>query len=166
MLLILLIALTTISPTGFGMWSSPSLSAEATCYNTGPQAVWIGETGTQYLDIMQIGTMNGQYFYAYGRGVPNGANSLYVQKYIGKANAAPHHYSLSLSSHIWKLSIDNKVVATISDTFRTWSIRETQVMVEGTLPFNHASCTSQGYWYFGGYGPQPASTITTNGWKV
>ena len=156
----------TVSPSGFGMWGAPRLTASATCRNAGHEAVWVAETGTQYLDIIQVGTVSGTLFYAYGRGVPNGAGSLYREVHLGPSGTGPHRYGLALRAHVWTLTIDGRVVARIPDTFRDWRLRQTQVMAEGDLPFGAASCTSVGAWHFGGYGPQPRATFGTDWWRV
>ena len=159
-------SLTSIPPTGFGMRGAPRLTLVATCSSVGHQAVWAAETGTEYLDIIQIGTMAGKFFYAYGRGNPNAPGSLYVEKQLGPSGTGPHRYSLSLANRIWSLGIDNRVVATVSDTFRTWKLRASQIMAEGTLPFGTARCSSPGYWNFGGYGPQPTRLFGHDWWSV
>ena len=155
----------TISPSGFGMRGPSRLAASATCRNAGHEAVWVAETGTQYLDIIQVGVMDGRFFYAYGRGVPNGAGSLYREVHLGPSGTGPHRHGLSLASRVWTITIDGRVVVRISDTFRTWRLRQTQVMAEGTT-FGPAACVSAGRWYFGGYGPQPRSSFGANWWRV
>jgi hypothetical protein len=166
-----------------GAWNSPQKYTTATCRAAGihagyPQSVWIAQTGTALLDIIQVGTVNGRYFYAYGRGVPNGPGSLYVEKDFGSAGTGPHTYRIQLESAIdynrlnitgavWLLTIDGIPVARISDSFRTWKIRHTQIMTEGDLPIGAASCRFPGTgWNFGGYGPQPPFHFTNNWWSV
>ena len=156
----------TISPSGLGMTGPPSLSASAVCRNAGHEAVWIAETGSDYLDIIQVGDMDGTLFYAYGRGVPNGPGSLYREIHLGPAGTGPHRYGISLASRVWTISIDGRVVARIPDSFRTWPLRATQVMAEGTLPFGAASCSSAGRWRFGGYGPAPRWSFGTDRWAI
>lgn len=155
----------TVSPTGFGMWREPALSASAVCRSTGPQAVWIGEAGTAYLDIVQVGIISGRLFYAYGRGEPSAPGSLYVERRLGPAGAGPHRLGLSLAGRVWTLSIDGRAVARVPDGFRTWRLRHTQVMAEGSS-FGSLSCTSPGRWFFGGYGPQPRWSFGKEGfWR-
>ena len=156
----------TVSPSGFGMRGAPRLSVTATCRNTGHEAVWVAETGSAFLDIIQVGAMDGDLFYAYGRGVPNGAGSLYVERHLGRSGTGAHRYGLVLSQRIWTLTIDGRTVARIADTFRTWRLRATQVMSEGELPFGAASCVSAGRWNFGGYGPQPRLRFGADWWSV
>ena len=156
----------TVSSTGLGMRGAPRLSISATCSNAGHEAVWVAETGTQYLDIIQVGSMDGELFYAYGRGVPNGPGSLYVERHLGPSGTGPHRYGVTLAAHTWTLTIDDRVVARIPDTFRTWRLRATQVMAEGTT-FGPAACRLPvGRWYFGGYGPQPLTDFGLNWWKI
>ena len=155
----------TVSTSGFGMWGPSRLSASAICRNTGHEAVWVAETGTQYLDIIQVGSMDGTLFYAYGRGTPNGAGSLYREVHLGPSGTGPHRYGLALRAHVWTLTIDGRVVARIPDTYRTWRLRQTQVMAEGTT-FGPASCVSSGAWHFGGYGPQPVTSFGADWWSV
>ena len=157
----------TVSTTGLGMRGAPSLSVSATCSNAGHEAVWIAETGTQYLDIIQVGAMDGSLFYAYGRGVPNEAGSLYVERHLGPSGRGSHRYGLSLAARVWTMTIDSRVVARIPDTFRIWHLHATQVMAEGDLPFGPAACQlTAGRWYFGGYGPQPLTDFGLNWWKI
>ena len=156
----------TIATTWAGMREAPRTTISATCRNAGHEAVWVADTGTAFLDIIQVGAMNGQFFYAYGLGVPNGTGSLYVEKHLGPSGTGAHRDGLSLASDAWTLTIDGRVVARIPDTFRTWSLHATQVMAEGDLPFGPASCSASGNWSFGGYGPQPAFDFSANGWNV
>ncbi len=156
----------TIPTSGFGMFGPPRLSVTATCRNTGHEAVWVAETGTDFLDIIQVGDMDGSLFLAYGRGVPNGQGSLYVERHLGPAGTGPHRYGLSLAARTWTLTIDGRVVAQIPDSFRTWRLRATQVMAEGDLPFGAASCSAAGAWHFGGYGPQPVRSFGADWWSV
>ena len=150
-----------------GAWTAPRSSTTATCRSSGPQAVWVAETGTQLLDIIQVGSIGGQFFYAYGRGVPNGAGSLYVEKRLGKSDTGWHTYGVTHAGATWTLTIDGRSVAVVSDTFRTWAFRATQVMAEGTLPFGTASCRlPSASWTFGGHGPQPPFDFTATSWTV
>ncbi len=156
-----------IATSWFGMRGTPRTTIVASCSNSGKQSVWIAETGTQFLDIIQVGSMNGVLFYAYGRGVPNGANSLYVEKHLGSSGSKWHYYSLILAAHVWTITIDGSVVARISDAFRTWKLHQTQVMVEGDLPFGKASCIlPKGTWRVGNYGPMPVADFGANWWIV
>ncbi|MHB8674580.1 MAG: hypothetical protein ACYDAK_13010 [Candidatus Limnocylindrales bacterium] len=156
----------TIAATWFGMFRAPALTASATCRNTGHEAVWVAETGTDFLDIIQVGSQDGDLFYAWGSGHPNGIGSVFTERHLGPAGTGPHRYGLTLAVRVWTLTIDGRTVARISDSFRTWRLRATQVMSEGTLPFNTASCSSPGRWHFGGYGPQPNRTIGPTWWTV
>ncbi len=158
----------TIATTWTGMRSASSLSASAVCRNTGHESVWVAETGTAFLDIIQVGDLDGTLFYAYGRGVPNGPDSLYIERHLGPAGTGPHRYGVTLAAHRWTLTIDGRIVARITDSFRTWRLHETQVMAEGILPFGRASCVAPaGRWYFGGYGPQPQwSILGPYSWSV
>ena len=45
----------TVAPSGFGMRGAPRLSASAICRNTGHEAVWVAETGTEFLLRFQPG---------------------------------------------------------------------------------------------------------------
>ena len=157
----------TIAPSGFGMRGAPRTSITATCRNAGHEAVWVAETGSSFLDIIQVGAMDGTLFYAYGRGVPNGVGSLYVERHLGPSGTGPHRYGLALSARLWTLTIDGRTVARIPDTFRTWRLRATQVMAEGALPFGPARCDlPAGVWHFGGYGPQPVTDFGPAWWSV
>ena len=156
----------TVATSGFGMRGAPRLAATAICANAGHEAVWVAETGTQFLDIIQVGAMDGTLFYAYGRGVPNAAGSLYVERHLGPSGTGAHRYGLSLAARVWTLTVDGRVVARIPDTFRTWRLRQTQVMAEGDLPMGTASCSAPGAWRFGGYGPQPPVTFGADWWRV
>lgn len=156
-----------IASTWYGMWGAPRLETTATCQSSGHQAVWVAQTGTRFLDIIQVGSMDGDLFYAYGRGVPNGEGSLYVEKHLGPSGTGPHRYGLSLSAHVWTISIDGRTVARIPDAFRTWRLQDTQVMAEGELPFGPVSCVLPvGRWYSMGYGPQPVGTFGARWWRV
>ena len=156
-----------IATTWWGAWGAPRAYTTATCRTTGPEAIWIAQTGTAFLDIIQVGTVNGHFFYAYGRGVPNGPGSLYVEKHLGLSGAGNHTYGLRLATRVWTLTIDGRVVARISDAFRTWKVRETQIMSEGDLPMGPAYCRFPGTgWNFGGYGPQPPQGLGANWWSV
>ena len=156
-----------IASTWTGAWTAPRSSTMATCRSAGPQSVWVAETGTQLLDIIQVGTIDGQFFYAYGRGTPNGAGSLYVEKRLGPSGTGWHTYAVVHSGATWTLTIDGRTVAVVSDTFRTWAFRATQVMAEGTLPFGTASCRlPSASWTFGGHGPQPPFDFTATSWTV
>ena len=156
----------TIATSGFGMRGVPRLAITATCRNAGHEAVWVAETGSAFLDIIQVGAMDGSLFYAYGRGEPNGVGSLYVERHLGPSGTGAHVYGLSLAARVWTITIDGRTVARIPDTFRSWPLRATQVMAEGNLPFGAASCTSAGQWNFGGYGPSPRVWISANSWRV
>ena len=159
--------MTYVATTWFGMRGAPRTAISATCRNAGHQAVWVAETGTQMLDIIQVGTWDGTLFYAYGRGVPNGPGSLYVEKHLGPSGAGPHRYGLTLAARVWTLTVDGRAVARIPDTFRTWSLRASQVMAEGDLPFGPASCSlPPGTWNVGGYGPWPPSDFGADWWSV
>ena len=157
----------SIASTWTGAWTAPRSSTVVTCRSAGPQSVWVAETGTQFLDIIQVGTIDGQFFYAYGRGVPNGAGSLYVEKRLGKSGTGWHTYGITHAGS-WTLTIDGRSVAVISDTFRTWAFRATQVMAEGNVAtMGTASCDLPvAAWSFGGHGPQPAFSFTANSWSV
>lgn len=155
-----------VATSGFGMRGAPRTTISATCRSIGHQAVWVAETGTAFLDIIQVGSQDGTLFYAYGRGVPNGPGSLYVERHLGPSGTGPHRYGLALYRRVWTLTIDGRTVAQVPDTFRTWRLRATQVMAEGDLPFGPASCSAQGTWNFGGYGPQPVTDFGATWWKV
>jgi hypothetical protein len=157
----------TIATSGFGLRGAPRLSASAVCRNAGHEAVWVAETGTEFLDIIQVGAMDGELFYAYGRGVPNGPGSLYVERHLGPSGTGAHRYGLSLAARVWTLTIDGRMVARIPDTFRTWRLRATQVMAEGNLPFGPARCDlPAGTWHAGGYGPQPVTSFGATWWSA
>jgi hypothetical protein len=167
LLALALLAPNSIATSGFGMHGAPRLSMSATCRNSGHQAVWVAQTGTAFLDIIQVGTMDGEWFYAYGRGVPNGPGSLYVERHLGASGTGRHLYGVTLEAKVWTLTIDGRVVAVIPDTFRTWRLRATQVMAEGDLPFGSASCSfPAGSWTYGGYGPQPPNSFGATSWRV
>ena len=154
-----------IASTWTGAWGSPALSVSASCRSAGRQAVWAAETGTRFLDIIQIGTVNGRYFAAWGNGAPNGAGSSYVQRDLGRAAPGRHAYRVSLASRVWSLSIDGRVRVRVADTFRHWRLRASQVMAEGDLPLGHASCRyAMRDAHTGGYGPQPRTLRLGNGW--
>ena len=59
-----------IATTWTGAWTAPRTSTVATCRSDGHQAVWVAVTGTALLDIIQVGSIDGDLFYAYGDGVP------------------------------------------------------------------------------------------------
>ena len=44
--------------------------------------------------LIQIGTLGGRYFAAWGNGVPNGAGSSYVQRDLGPTSPGWHVYAL------------------------------------------------------------------------
>lgn len=157
----------TVATTWYGMWGAPRLESMATCRSRGHQAVWVAQTGSEFLDIIQVGSMDGELFYAYGRGVPNGEGSLYVEKHLGPSGTGAHRYSLTLASRVWTIRIDGRTVARIPDTFRTWRLRKTQVMAEGDLPFGPVSCAlPEGRWHQMGYGPQPVASFGARSWRV
>jgi len=156
----------TVSPSGWGMAGPSKLAASAVCRDTGHEAVWVAETGIDYLDIIQVGDMGGSLFYAYGRGNPGAPGSLYREVHLGPAGSGPHRYGMTLAAHRWTLTIDGRVVARIADSFRSWRLRETQVMAEGALPFGAASCVSAGRWHFEGYGAIPRWTGGADWWAV
>ncbi len=154
-----------VASTWTGAWGAPSLSVSATCRSTGRQAVWAAETGTRFLDIVQVGVRGGRWFAAWGNGVPNGAGSSYAERDLGRATTGWHAYRVSLASHVWSLSIDGRVRVRVADTFRHWLLRSSQVMAEGDLPFGHAMCRySLRNAHTGGYGPQPPTLRIGIGW--
>ena len=156
-----------VATSWFGMRGAPRTSLSATCSNAGHESVWVAQTGTQVLDIIQVGAMDGTLFYAYGRGVPNGPGSLYVEKHLGPSGTGQHVYGMTLAARVWTLTIDGRTVARIPDTFRTWRLRASQVMAEGDLPFGPARCqVPVGVWNVGDYGPQPATDFGARWWSI
>jgi hypothetical protein len=141
---------------------------------SGRSSVWAAIAGGASLDIVQIGAIIGptgrRYFAAYGRGEPNAAGSLYVERDLGAANPGTHQYSAILLAGTWYLSIDGAVRMTIPDTFRTWVIRSSQVATEteagapiGGTAANPVSCSTNGAWTFVGGGPEAGSAQETFG---
>ena len=150
-----------------GFTANPSLTVSARCLNTGSEYVWAAETGTQLLDIIQIGSVGSQFFYAYGNGTPGATGSSYVEHEFGYNDGNYHTYGISFVRPYWYLSIDGTVQATISDSFRGWTLQHTKVMAEGNLPFGWARCYSTNEnQFFGGYGPQPSYSFGTGWWAV
>ena len=157
----------SIATTWTGAWGSPALAVSATCRATGREAVWAAETGTRFLDIIQVGTLDGRYFAAWGNGVPNGAGSSYVQRDLGPTPAGAHVYRVALAAHVWSLSIDGRVRVRVADGFRHWRLVYSQVQAEGSLPFGAASCSfSMRHVLYGGHGPQPPTRIGAGWWAV
>lgn len=157
----------TVASTWTGAWGSPALAVSARCSSTGPQAVWAAETGSQFLDIIQVGTIGGRYFAAWGNGTPNGAGSSYVQRDLGPTTSGQHVYAVALSDHRWRLSIDGRVRLVVLDTFRHWRLQYSQVQAEGVLPFGHAACSfTMRHVVYGGQGPQGPSRIGAGWWSV
>jgi hypothetical protein len=92
------------------------------------QAVFVSVGGSRFLDIIQVGAkveLNGRrhYFAAYGRGIPNGIGSLYVERDLGPVNRSWHRYEVRLSGGTWRFVIDGTIRLRIADTFRDWSLR-------------------------------------------
>ncbi len=145
-----------IASTWTGAWGDPSLTVSATCRSTGRQAVWAAETGTRFLDIVQVGIRSGRFFAAWGNGVPGGVGSSYAERDLGRAAPGWHRYRVALRARVWYLFVDGRVRIRVSDAFRHWRLRHSQVMAEGDLPFGRASCryTMRGAFH-GGYGHQP-----------
>ena len=161
------LANSTVYSTWTGFTANPSLTVSAKCLNTGSEYVWAAETGTQLLDIIQIGSVGSQFFYAYGNGSPGATGSSYVEHEFGYNDGNYHTYGISFVRPYWYLSIDGTVQATISDSFRGWTLQHTKVMAEGNLPFGWARCYStNANQSFGGYGPQPSYSFGTGWWAV
>ena len=59
-----------IATTWTGAWTAPRTSTVATRRSDGQQAVWVAVTGTALLNIIQVGSFDGDLFYAYGDGNP------------------------------------------------------------------------------------------------
>ena len=157
----------TIATTWFGEFGAPRLSMQATCRNGGHEAVWVAETGYAFLDIIQVGVVDGELFYAYGSGTPGVPGSTFREVHLGPSGTGPRRYGLALAAHVWTLRIDDRVVARVPDTFRRWRLHQTQVMAEGDLPFGPAACRLPvGRWYAGGYGPQPLTDFGLNWWAI
>ena len=157
-----------IASTWTGAWTAPRSNTTVTCRSKGPQAVWVAEAGTQMLDIIQVGSVGGQFFYAYGRGVPTGAGSLYVEKHLGRSGTGWHTYGVTHAGASWTLTINGRSVAVVSDTFRTWAFHQTQVMAEGDLAtMGTAACRlPTAMWTFGGNGPQPPFDFGATWWTI
>jgi hypothetical protein len=99
------------------------------------QAVYVSEGGSQYLDIIQVGAkidLNGRrhLFAAWGRGVPNGAGSLYEERDLGTVGTGSHSYTLRLSSGVWRMYVDGARRLSVPDAFRTWTTRSTHAANE------------------------------------
>jgi hypothetical protein len=183
----ILASLIIVGNTWVGAWGPSSLVVLGTCAlgqaqsNDVSVSVWIAETGTEFLDIIQIGAMTFpdgriRYFAAWGNGVPMTVGSSYAQVDLGQATRGAHVYRLSLANRIWSLYIDNKEVYRVSDNFRHWRLRKSQAMAEAegsgdTLGGSLTAptwCNVADGWQVGGWGRLNSSTyrITTKGWKA
>lgn len=141
--------------------------------------VWAGVGGTRLLDVVQIGTKvtpsGVRFFAAYGCGSPEASGSLYVERDLGPADRLFHKFTVQLIGDAWSLSVDGRTRLVVPDTFRTWSIRSTQVMHEnegaadelGGTRSNPVRCSeshvfvngwTHATWSFGGYGPKAMAT--------
>jgi hypothetical protein len=145
------------------------------------QGVYVSASGSQFLDIVQVGAKrdaSGRHlFAAWGRGVPNGVGSLYVEQDLGPVNTRSHAYTLRLIAATWVMSVDGAVRLRVPDTFRTWRIQSVKAANESetggalggtkTSPVRVALARvwrsgawrlpAIGYWYSGGY-RVPAAT--------
>ena len=156
------------STSWWGLRAPSSLTVSGICHNSGPQYVWIGIGGTQYLDIIQVGVIGQTLFYAYGSGVPNGVNSNYTEIHLGNAGTGSHSYSITFVRPTWTIKIDGRVVASVNDSFRTWLLRSSQTMAEGTA-FRSSGCTVAGTrWQMSSYGynEPPTFNFGTNWWSI
>ena len=117
--------------------------------------------------LIQIGTLGGRYFAAWGNGVPNGAGSSYVQRDLGPTSPGWHVYRVTLAGGVWSLSIDGRVRVRVADTFRHWRLVYSQVQAEGDLPFGPATCHyALRNVRLGGHGPQPPTRFGAGWWAV
>jgi hypothetical protein len=99
------------------------------------QCAFVSRGGTEFLDIIQIGvkrvsTTSWRIFAAWGRGIPNGPNSLYIEQDLGPTDTASHTYTLRLSGRNWYLYANGVLKLTVPDTFRTWAIQNSKVVNE------------------------------------
>jgi len=85
--------------------------------------------GSQFLDIVQVGTRYGRLFAAWGSGIPNDAGSSYTERDLGVSKGW-HTFRVRLRQGIWRLAVDGQVLLRIPDTFRHWKIRSAQAAVE------------------------------------
>lgn len=146
----------------------------------GGSSVWAAATGEQALDIIQVGARilpggRRQFFAAWGRGVPNGAGSLYEERDLGPADVGRHKFTVQLIRGSWSLSVDGVTRLRVPDTFRTWPLRAAQVMHETESladPFGGVRCdrarTHSGRWVMPtwsmtGYGAKAAAARATFG---
>jgi len=100
-------------------------------------SVWAAVGGTQFLDIVQIGTLEGRYFAAWGSGYPYQPNSYYKQVDLGESTPGPHRYTVWLKPSGWWLYIDQKVRVVVPDDFRRWKVRSRQLQTETNSPADH-----------------------------
>lgn len=161
----------------------------------GSQSVWVAVGGSHFLDIIQVGAMvhpdgTRHFFAAWGRGVPNGADSLYIERDLGPTDRSWHSYTLTLSGSggWWSMYIDGVWRLDVSDSFRNWYLGKTTVANEAEPPNARLGGTQSlpaqaqlarvlisGVWRLpatGSYGPNswsvsgqsiPASTVWTFG---
>jgi hypothetical protein len=139
------------------------------------QGVYVSAGGSDLLDIIQVGAKRdatGRHlFAAWGRGVPNGPDSLYVERDLGPVNSGLHAYTLRLVSGAWRMFVDGTERLRVPDAFRSWRIRSVKAANEsetgGRLGGTKASPVRLldvrawrsgawrlpviGYWFSGGY---------------
>jgi|ERR1035437_5917955 hypothetical protein len=152
----------------WGLRAPSSLTVSGSCHNSGSQYVWIAEAGSAFLDIIQVGVMGQTFFYAYGSGTPNAPGSNYTEIHLGNAGIGSHSYSIAFVRPTWTIKIDGRVVATVNDAFRTWTLRSSQTMAEGTT-FGKSGCTVNGSgWQMSGYGTTepPTFDFGNNWWSI
>lgn len=114
-----------------GIKGPPGKVASADCdlgKSTG--SIWAAVGGSEMLDIVQVGRIHNRFFAAWGSGVPEGEDSNYEQVDLGIAPPGPHRYTVWLKGHDWWFYIDGKVRIVVPDEFRTWTIRQTDIMAE------------------------------------
>jgi hypothetical protein len=156
------------STSWWGLQAPASTTVSGSCRNSGPQYVWIAVTGTQSLDIIQLGVIGQTYFYAYGSGTPNTPGSNYTEVHLGAAGTGYHYYSISYTAPIWTLKIDSVIVASINNSFRNWTQKALQTMAEGTV-FGSSRCHVAGTnWQNKGSGsPEPPTyTWGIDWWQI